>query len=122
MTAVTITQITPPELEILIENTFKRMFKEVSQPTSTPPAPEQPKDVNEAAAFLKLSPTTLYGLTSRKEISFTKKGKKHLFFEEDLNNYLESGKHKSKRDLQNDVEEHLGSEGEKKLPTSKSHN
>ncbi|MFN9116267.1 MAG: helix-turn-helix domain-containing protein [Bacteroidota bacterium] len=49
-------------------------------------------DVQEAAAYLKLARQTIYGLTSKRNIPFFKKGKKLYFRESDLKDWLLSGK------------------------------
>lgn len=79
-----------------------------------PAVEERPKDVKEAAAFLKISPQKLYILTSKRLITFTKPNKKLLFFESDLLNYLNSGRHKTRKEIEAEVENHLGEIGKEK--------
>ena len=57
----------------------------------------------EAAEFLKLAPQTLYGFTSKRTIPFIKKGKKLYFRESLLNNYLETGRKKSRSEIEHEL-------------------
>jgi hypothetical protein len=112
MTAVTITQISPPELEALIESTFRRLIKESYVIPETAPLPKKPLCIDDAAALIGLSKHTVYGKIN--EIPHIKKGKKLIFFEEDLINYLKSGKQKTISEIKADAEAHLGELGNKK--------
>ena len=47
--------------------------------------------VQNATAFLRISPSTLYQLTSRHEIPFMKKGKRLYFNKEELRRWIEEG-------------------------------
>lgn len=47
--------------------------------------------VRTAAEYLKVSSSTLYQLTSRKEIPFIKRGKRLYFKKEDLRKWIEEG-------------------------------
>ncbi len=98
---------------------IKNLLTELKQQNikPLPVVEETPKDVKEAAAFLKRKEQKVYILTSRREITFAKKGKKILFFQRDLLNYLNSGKHKSRKEIEESVENHLGQLGERKLQT-----
>ncbi len=51
--------------------------------------------VTEAGKYLSLANSTLYGMTSRGEIDFLKKGKRVYFEESALLAYLQSGRRKS---------------------------
>ena len=77
MQAVTITQITPPELETLIENSLRKILS-VQQKI---PINEADKllTIRQVAEVLTLSVPTIYGLVSRSEIPCMKKGKRLYF-------------------------------------------
>lgn len=94
MQAVTITQITPPELETLIENSVRKILS--NHPT-TPP--QQPKDelltVQDAALFLSLSVPTIYGLIHKGEIPVMKRSKRCYFSKVELISYLKQGRKKT---------------------------
>ncbi len=55
------------------------------------PMKEKFMDVNEAAAFLKVKPSTIHRRKSRGELLPIKKGGRLLFKESDLMKYLEGG-------------------------------
>lgn len=50
--------------------------------------------VQNATAFLRISPSTLYQLTSRHEIPFMKRGKRLYFNKEELRKWVEEGRSK----------------------------
>jgi excisionase family DNA binding protein len=54
---------------------------------------DEPLTVRQAADYLKLSTFTLYGLTSRQDIPFMKRGKRLYFKKEDLREWIETGSH-----------------------------
>lgn len=89
MKAVTITQITPYELEALIQESLKKVLSEQ-------PADVQPEwfDLNGLCAYLPDRPAkqTVYGWVSRQEIPFIKKGKRLIFRRDDIDNWLISGR------------------------------
>ncbi len=79
-----------------IEKLLIRLSDHLIKPVPLVEEEDRPKDVKEAADFLKLSVNTLYGLTSKNKITFTKAGKKLLFFKADLDNYLNAGRNRSR--------------------------
>ncbi len=106
MQAVTITQITPPELETLIENSVRKILS--SQPTNTP---QQPTDelltVQDAAQLLRLSVPTIYSLIHKGEIPCMKRSKRVYFSKVDLIEYLKAGKKKTLATLANEADTFL---------------
>lgn len=64
-------------------------------------------NIKEASQFLNLAIPTVYGLTSRKEIPYFKRGKKLYFKESDLVKWIESGRHKTKAEIETDAELYL---------------
>lgn len=106
MQAVTITQITPPELETLIENSVRKILN--SQSTTTP---QQDKDelltVQDTAKFLSLSVSTIYGLTSKGELPVMKRSKRCYFSKVELINYLKDGKRKTVTELETEADAYL---------------
>ena len=90
---------------MLIEQSVRKMFDE----QNTNPKTEQNEllGFDEAAKFLGIAKQTLYGYTSKRLITFIKRGgKKILFRRSDLNAYLLEGKKPSiteiKHNLMND--------------------
>jgi excisionase family DNA binding protein len=61
-------------------------------------------DVREAAAFLRIEPTTLYGLVSQRRIPFRKAGRRLLFLESELLEWTRPAK--DRRDGYRDFERH----------------
>jgi excisionase family DNA binding protein len=106
MQAVTITQITPPELETLIENSVRKILN--SQSTSTP---QQAKDelltVQDTAKFLSLSVPTVYGLISKGEIPVMKRSKRCYFSKDELINYLKQGRKKTLSEIDTETDAFL---------------
>jgi excisionase family DNA binding protein len=97
MTAVTITQLTPPELEVLIENILRKLianFHSQSQQES-----EELFTVAQAAQFLSLSVPTIYGLIHKGDLPVMKRSKRCYFSKADLMDYLRAGKRKSATEI-----------------------
>jgi excisionase family DNA binding protein len=60
--------------------------------TATSLGPEQPIKIKAASAFLGIPVSTIYGLTSRREIPFYKKGKELLFLKSELIEWVKAGR------------------------------
>ena len=106
MQAVTITQITPPELESLIENSIRKILN--NQKTETPqPETDQFLSIEQAADFLYLSVPTIYGLVSRAEIPCMKRGKRLYFSKDEIKNWIKAGRKKTLAELGADADAHL---------------
>jgi excisionase family DNA binding protein len=105
MTAVTITQITPPELELLIQNSLQKILN------SHQPQSSQPEDklltVPEAAEFLSLSVQTIYTLNSKKKLPVTKRSKRCYFFKSDLLEYLKQGRKSTPSEIETQADQYL---------------
>lgn len=56
--------------------------------------------INQAAKFLNLAKPTLYGLTSKNEIPYIKKGKKLIFRRSELLKWLDEGRRKTNKEIQ----------------------
>jgi excisionase family DNA binding protein len=96
MQAVTITQISAPELESIIENSIHRVL---AKQTKNDSKFDEFLSVEETASFLKLSVQTIYGLISRNAIPSMKRSKRVYFSKMELENYLKDGKKKSSEQL-----------------------
>lgn len=53
---------------------------------------DKPLSIDEASDYLGIPKPTLYRLTSRQEIPFCKKGKQLFFFQEELKEWLKTGR------------------------------
>ncbi len=107
MQNITITQITPPELETLIENTIKKVLS-VQQ---TPPYPQADEvlTIKQAAQLLCLSVPTIYGLVHRAEIPVSKRGKRLYFSKVELTQWIKDGRKKTTKEIAAEAEHYLKS-------------
>lgn len=76
------------KLEIAVSNLREDIYK------SRKPVVDQhqPIEFEEACSFLKMSKSTLYHYVQHSLIPTTKKGKKYIFFRDELVRWLESGR------------------------------
>lgn len=107
MQAVTITQITPPELEALIENSIKRVlsFQLREQPAET----DRWFDLNELCQYHPDKPTkpTVYGWVNAGTIPVHKGGKKLRFLKSEIDSWLRQGRKKTVTELASEVDRYL---------------
>ena len=99
MTKVIVT--TSDELENLIQNCFR---KAMSEQSTTAETKTEFLNLKEAAKYLNLANQTIYGLTSKNEIPFLKRGKKLYFKKSELENWINEGKRKSVAEIQKELE------------------
>jgi len=92
MNAVTITQITPTELEILIEKAVSKTLAALEREPA--PDPERWFDIHELAGYLPDKPAvpTIYGYVHRRTIPYHKKSKKLYFLKSEIDDWLRSGR------------------------------
>ncbi|HXB40698.1 MAG TPA: helix-turn-helix domain-containing protein [Bacteroidia bacterium] len=99
MTKVIVT--TQDELESLIQSSVRKALNEQAV------KPEASKieflNLKEAAKFLNLAPQTIYGLTSKRDIPFLKRGKKLYFKKSELENWINEGKHQSIAEIKKEI-------------------
>lgn len=91
MQAVTITQITYDELEIMIDESLKRIIKKYFEQISLPPEDEF-LTIQQVAKLLHLAVPSIYGLVHRSQIPYMKQGKRLYFSKDEINAWLKSGK------------------------------
>lgn len=94
MQAVTITQISAPELESLIENSLRKILTD--RPTQ--PETDQLLTVQQTAQFLTLAPATIYSMVCRGEIPSSKRGKRLYFSKQELTEWVKAGRNKTLSD------------------------
>ncbi|PSR55966.1 hypothetical protein AHMF7605_21905 [Adhaeribacter arboris] len=104
---ILLTPIRLSELEMLIQNSVRKVLNEGNYP-SLPPSSEsndQPLTVQEAATFTNLAVPTLYSLVSRKEIPFFKRsGSKRLYFlKSELRKWLLEERQKTVSEIMEDA-------------------
>jgi len=100
MTKVIVT--TSDELENLIQNCFRKAMSEQTDKSET--LKTEFLNLKEAAKYLNLANQTIYGLTSKNEIPFLKRGKKLYFKKSELENWINEGKRKSIDEIKRELE------------------
>ncbi len=107
MQAVTITQITAPELETLIENSIKKVLstQQAEQPTET----DRWFDLNEFCNYHpdKPSKPTVYGWVNAGTIPVHKGGKKLRFLKSEIDSWLMQGRKKTLAELDSEARTYL---------------
>lgn len=105
MQAVTITQITPPELESLIENSLMKIL--LKQPNKEQIEPDQLLTIQQASEFLNLSVPTLYGYVHKSLIPVCKGSKRLYFSKKELIDWIKIGRKKTLLETQLEADKYL---------------
>ncbi len=107
MQAVTITQITAPELETLIENSIKKVLR--TQQAERPTETDSWFDLKELCFYHpdKPSKPTVYGWVNAGIIPVHKGGKKLRFLKSEIDNWLMQGRKKTLSETANEAENYL---------------
>lgn len=107
MQAVTITQITPPELETLIENSIKKVLS--FQKRELPSETDKWFNLNELCLYHPDKPTkpTVYGWVNAGVIPVHKGGKKLRFLKSEIDSWLKQGKKKTLTETAAEAEQYL---------------
>jgi excisionase family DNA binding protein len=92
--------MTPDELDQLIQSSVRKALSEQSPKSSI--TDDFPINIDEAAAFIKKPKSTVYQLTSARNIPFSKVGKTLLFFKKDLLIWIEEGKKKTQKQIESE--------------------
>ena len=95
MTENNIIIINKTELEELIQGAVKNAVQNAQQAKPT----DELMDVDQASKFLHLAKQTLYGLTSERLIPYLKRGKRIYFKKEELLNWVNQGKMKTREEI-----------------------
>jgi len=95
MTENNIIIINKTELEELIQGAVKNAVQNAQQAKPT----DELMDVDQASKFLHLTKQTLYGLTSERLIPYLKRGKRIYFKREELLNWINQGKMKTREEI-----------------------
>ena len=91
MTAVTITQITPHELEVLINNSVINALSKQIPPQPQPVANDL-LTLEQACNKIGLAKQTVYGLVSAGKVPHMKRNKRLYFSNAELIEWIKSGK------------------------------
>src|SRR5574343_897382 len=106
MQAVTITQITPPELELLIESSLKKILNNQIS-LGHQKAEDELLTVPQAAALLSVSVHTVYRLIQINHLPVMKRSKRCYFSKNDLFNYLKEGRKKTLVEIADETDRFL---------------
>jgi excisionase family DNA binding protein len=107
MQAVTITQITPPELESLIENSIRKVLSSNIQEQIN--NPDRWFDLTELCQYIpdKPSKATVYGWVNAGIIPVHKGGKKLRFLQSEIDHWLKQGRRKTLSEIAGEAEQYL---------------
>lgn len=116
MQAVTITQITPTELENLIDNSIKK-FLSVHQTISQPTETDLWFDLTKLCNYLPDKPAkpTVYGWVHAGLIPCHKGGKKLRFLKSEIDIWLKKGRKKSLSEIDADTDAFISSRKKKEV-------
>ena len=96
--ALHIEGLTADELKDIIRQEVKQA---VSQVEPSRPAPNEFLTVEEAGQLLSYSQAGIYGLISKRELPFYKKGKRVYFKRSEIEKWVEDGRQESFEELKN---------------------
>ncbi len=105
MPAAFLTSLTEAEFKDFLKQALKEILAE--QTINTQPALPEILDIKQAADFLKLKVTTLYEKTSQKDVPHFKKGNRLYFNRVDLTEWLNSGRIKTKKEIEGQAIDYL---------------
>lgn len=77
------------------------------------PEADQLLTIQQAGELIKLTPPTIYGLVSKNEIPFSKKGKRLYFSKVDLINWIKEGRNKTIAEISNEANTYVKMKGGK---------
>jgi len=95
-----------PEAVTELTRKVDELYKVIINVQPQDPA-EQFLTVDETAKFLNLSVPTIYSKVSKRELPYMKRGKRLYFARKDLETYLQSGRVKTVRELEDEEEKRL---------------
>ncbi len=98
------------QLQNLLEQTVRKVLKEGSKPTPLPTRTSPEEDIltiQQAMPILNLAKATIYTLTSKGKVPHFKKGKKLYFKRSELLRWIEDGKRKSKKEIEQEADDYL---------------
>jgi len=91
------------ELEALIEKSVKKVISQ--QTTGHTVTADRLMTIKEAAAFIKLSPTTVYNLVMKRQIPFMKNRQRLYFSEKQLRDWIEAGRVKTGEEIRQEADQ-----------------
>ncbi len=88
--------------EQLSELIAQSIRQELSMQARTTALSNKPFNLNEAAVYLGLPPSTIYQLTAKREIPHKKLGKRLVFLQKELDDWILSKQKKTRQDIENE--------------------
>jgi excisionase family DNA binding protein len=93
MENVIFTQLSVPEVRQLFRQELESYFE--SKSSGSQNEADRFLTIQQAADFLKLSVTTIYGLVSKSQLPVSKKGKRLYFLQSELTQWIKIGRKKT---------------------------
>jgi len=104
MQTISITEISPPELEILIENTINKVLAKYLSAADNN-LQDKILTIQEAGSLIHLATPTIYGLVHSGSIPHSKKGRRLYFSEKELLDWIKSGRRKTRAEVEAEANE-----------------
>ncbi len=96
------------ELFTKLDNIERLLGSQKNQPET-----DQLLSIQQAGELIKLTPPTIYGLVSKNEIPFSKKGKRLYFSKVDLIDWIKEGRKKTIAEISNEASTYVKMKGGK---------
>ena len=111
MNDILLTPLRLNELESLIRNSVQSALDKIVFPANSTAVPHnQILNITEAAEMIKLSVPIVYGLVSRAEIPYSKRGKRLYFLSDELVRWIKTGRAETKKDIADRTDEFLATQ------------
>lgn len=95
--------LSPLEIQNIVKDAIKQTLNKVENSSSQQPKEKDLLNAKEACEFLNLAKPTLYSLTSKGDIPYYKKAKKLYFKRSELLKWIETGRHKTNAELEQEA-------------------
>ena len=103
------------ELKAMIKDILVEALNERKQTTTDHNiAIEKPMSIKELSEYINLSVSTLYGLTSKRLIPCSKKGKRLYFRKDEILKWVNEGKRKTVEEIEKEAENYIIQKGKKR--------
>ncbi len=114
MTNIVLSPIPLNELEVLIQNSVRKVLSENPVTEPNVPAGDQYLNITQAAELLDLKISSVYGIVHEKGIPYHKRGKRLYFSKQELMDWIKSGRKQTLQEIDQDAEDFI-----KNLPKKK---
>lgn len=106
MDSITIKEITPAELQALVEQSVRKVLAEPKTEIDAA-EPDAILTIEQAAEFLNLSKATLYGYVHNSTIPVSKRGKRLYFSKMELLQWIKEGRKKTHSEIEQEANSRL---------------